>query len=110
MGNAEPVCCKLHHYGSHETEVINKLVNQLKEKGLIEDDDGSWGEIIVLVAKPYQEGVPWHEFKWQLCVSYHCLNQVTCLFTFSISRCDDAVKDVDPKAHYFIAINMDSGY
>ena len=60
--DAEPVCCKHHHYGSHETKVINKLVDQLEEKKLIEVDEGPWGAIIVLAAKPHQEEVPWHKY------------------------------------------------
>ena len=73
-GDMEPVCCKDHYYGPHETKVINKLVNQLEEKGLIENDEGPWGAIIVLAAKPHQEEIPWNEYKWRLCVSYHCPN------------------------------------
>ena len=31
-------------------------------------------------------------------------------FTFPIPRCNDAVKDIDLEARYFISINMDLGY
>ena len=64
------MCCKHHRYGPHESKVINKLVDKLQENGLIEDDDGPWGAIIVLAAKPHQEEVPWDKYKWRLCVSY----------------------------------------
>ena len=69
-GDAEPVCCKHHRYGPHESKVIDKLVDKLQDNGLIEDDDGPWGAIIVLAAKPHQEDVPWDKYKWRLCVSY----------------------------------------
>ena len=99
-GDAKPVCCKHHWYGPHESKVIDKLVDQLQENGLIEDDDGPWGAIIVLTAKPHQEEVPWHKYKWRLCVSYRQLNQVTHPFEFPIPRCDDAVEDIDPDAGF----------
>ena len=69
-GDAKLVCCKHHWYGPHELKVIDKLVDKLQENGLIEDDDGPWGAIIVLAAKPHQEEVPWDKYKWRLCVSY----------------------------------------
>ena len=64
------MCCKHHRYGPHELKVIDKLADQLQRNGLIEDDDGPWGAIIVLAAKPHQEEVPWDKYKWRLCVSY----------------------------------------
>ena len=54
--------------------------------------------------------MPWHEYHWRLCVSYQKLNQVTRPFTLPILRCDDAVKDIDAKAKYYIAVYMDRGY
>ena len=69
-GESPPVCCKIPRYGPHEALIINKLVEQLEVQGLIEDDEGPWGALIVLAAKPHQEKVPWNEYKWRLCVSY----------------------------------------
>ena len=69
-GDAKLVCCKHHRYGPHESKVIEELADQLQRNGLIEDDDGPWGAIIVLAAKLHQEDVPWHNYKWRLCISY----------------------------------------
>ena len=55
---------------AHELKVIDKLADQLQRNGLIKDDDGLWGAIIVLAVKLHQEEVPWHKYKWRLCVSY----------------------------------------
>ena len=54
--------------------------------------------------------MPWNEYQWKLYVSYQKLNQVTRLFDLSIPRCDDAVKNIDIKSKYFIAVDIDSGY
>ncbi len=109
-GSVEPVCCKPPRYGHHESEVMRKLAQQLRDHNVVEEDHGPWGAMVVLAAKPHQEGVHWRDYQWRLCVSFRKLNAVTKPFTFPIPRCDDAVNDVDPKAQYFIAIDMDSGY
>jgi hypothetical protein len=109
-GDISPVCCKPPRYGPHESVIMNKLVAQLQHNGLIEDDDGPWGAVIVLAAKHGQENTPWHDYIWRLCVSYRRLNQITRPFKFPILRCDDAVMDISPRAQYFITFDLDSGY
>jgi RNase H-like domain found in reverse transcriptase/Integrase zinc binding domain/Reverse transcriptase (RNA-dependent DNA polymerase) len=109
-GAVSPVCCKPPRYGPHESIIMNKLVHQLQQNGLIEDDDGPWGALIVLAAKHGQENTPWHDYIWRLCVSYRRLNQITRPFKFPIPRCDDAVMDISPRAKYFISFDLDSGY
>ncbi len=109
-GTIEPVCCKPPRYGPHETEVMTKLCQQLQDNGLIEDDDGPWGALIVLAAKANQEDIQWSDYVWRLCVSYRRLNQVVRPFQFPIRRCDDAVADIPPWAKYFLSFDLDSGY
>jgi Reverse transcriptase (RNA-dependent DNA polymerase) len=109
-GDISPICCKPPRYGPHESVIMNKLVQQLQHNGLIEDDDGPWGALIVLAAKHGQENTPWHEYIWRLCVSYRRLNQITRPFKFPIPRCDNAVMDISLRAKYFISFDLDSGY
>ena len=87
-----------------------ELITVLDLNGLISDDFGPWGAIIVLAAKPGQYNVPWEKFKWRLCVSYRKLNQVTKPFQYPIPRCNDAVEEIPPWAIAFISIVFDSGY
>lgn len=77
---------------------------------MIEDDDCPWGALVILAAKPHQEGVLWEDFRWRLCVLYHRLNQVTRPFAFPIPRCNNAVEEIDTEARYFVAIDLNSGY
>jgi hypothetical protein len=109
-GDSLTVCCRQPKYGPHESKIMRKLCGALDHNGLIEDDNGPYGAQIVLAAKPGQDGAPADKFKWRLCVSYRRLNQVTRPFAFPMPRCDDAVKDIDTEAKYFIAIDLDSGY
>ena len=52
------MCCKVPRYGPHEARIINNLIKQLEDNGLIEDDDGPWGALVVLAAKANQENIP----------------------------------------------------
>ena len=61
-GAHKPVCCKPPRCGPHESEVMNKLLVDLEGAGVIEDDDGPYGAMIVLAAKPNQGHVHWTEY------------------------------------------------
>ena len=56
-GAAAPVCCRPPRYGFNEAPVIKNISRGLKENGIIEEDTGPWGAMIVLAAKPGQENV-----------------------------------------------------
>ena len=76
----------------------------------MEEDDVPWGALVVLVAKPHQENVSWHEYQWRICVSYQKLNLVTCPFTFPVTIFVDAVQDIYTESNCFIYVDMESGY
>jgi hypothetical protein len=109
-GTSKPVDCGAPRYGPNESVVMNKLIENLEHNGLVEDDNGPWGAMVVLAAKPNQGLKHYTEHQWRLCVSYRKLNQVTRPFKYPIPRCDDAVEDIDSEAKWFIAVDMDSGY
>ena len=108
-GPSKPICCKVPRYGPHESRVITNLANDLEKNGLIEDDFGPWGAIVILAGKPYQEHKHWSDYIFRLCVSYRPLNRITRPFTFPSRRCDDAATDIGP-ANFFITMDLDSGY
>ena len=47
-GAHKPTCCKPPRYGPHELEVMRKLLAGLEAQGVIEDDFGPYGAMIVL--------------------------------------------------------------
>ena len=108
-GTATPVCCKLPRYGMHEGPVIRKICDGLKHNGIIEEDRGPWGAMIVLAAKPNQNEVHWNDYVWRMCVSYRKLNSITRPYKFPIRRYDDAILSIG-QANYFIKMDLDSGY
>ena len=66
----------------------------MDENGVAEKDDGLWGSLVVIAAKPHQEKVLWHKYQWMMCVSYQKLTHVTRPFTFPITLCDDEVQEI----------------
>ena len=81
------------HYGPRESEIMNKHIAVLLKLGHIESTPGSgWLSKALLAPKPHQESIyDIKYFKWQFCVNYIGLNQVTLVFAYSIPRCDTAV-------------------
>jgi hypothetical protein len=108
-GNHPPVCCKPPRYGPHESKVMNKLLDTLESKGVIEDDYGPYGAMIVLASKPNQDHVHWTEYVFRLCVSYRMLNAVTRPFQYPIPRCDDEAERMGSN-EWAISSDADQGY
>ena len=82
-GVSYPVSCKPPRYGTHESRIILKVVEGLKRDGIIKDNDGPWGALVMLAAKPNQEHKYWAEYIWRLCISYWKLNAITRPFNAS---------------------------
>jgi hypothetical protein len=108
-GTSKPICCKIPRYGPHETRVINQIVEGLQANGVIEDDDGPWGAMVVLAAKPDQAHKHWAEFIWRLCVSYRKLNTITRPFIYPARRCDDAVRALG-LSRFYITMDLYWGF
>ena len=53
-GNHPSICCKPPSYGRYEYEVILNLVGWMDETFVVKDNNGPWGEMLVLAAKPHQ--------------------------------------------------------
>ena len=109
IGTNAPVCCKQPRYGPHESKVILELVGKLESLGLVEPDEGPYGALAVLAAKPNQGHKHWSEYIFRLCVSYRKLNAVTRPFHFYVARCDDAVEMIG-ESKFFITLDLDAGY
>ena len=59
-GRHSPICCKTTRYVPRKYKVMRKLVERLDENGVVEEDDGPWGALVVISAKLHQGNVPWH--------------------------------------------------
>ena len=87
-----------------------KACGTYRKNGVVEEDGGPWGALVIIEAKPHPENGPWHEYQWRMCVTYQKLNQTTIPFTFPIPSCDDEAQDIGTEANNFIAVDMGSAY
>jgi hypothetical protein len=109
-GAHKPVCCQPPRYGPHESVVMRKLLDALEVQGVIEDDTGPYGAMIVLAAKPNQGHLHWTEYTFRLCVSFRrLLNAVTRPMQFPIPRCDDEAEKMG-NCEFAITADLDAGY
>ena len=70
---------------------MTKVMEGLESNGLIEDDKGPYGSLVVLAQKAGQDMVHWSNYVFRLCVSYKSLNAIMCPFIYPLQCCDDAV-------------------
>jgi hypothetical protein len=89
--------------------MMRKLLDALDSQGIIEDDEGPYGAMIVLAAKPSQDHVHWTEYVFRLCVSFRLLNAITRPFQFPIPRCDDEAESMG-NCEFAITADLDAGY
>ena len=112
-GNSPPVCCKQPVYGFHESKIMNRLIDDLENSGLIRDCEGAWGSLLLITAKLHQESCDDIAFfNWRLCVSCRSLNSITLPFQFPIPHCADSIEDIGDSCGLMYTISLDawSGY
>ena len=59
-GNHTPICCKPPRYGPRESNCMQNLLKRMDENGVVEEDNGPWGSLVVLAAKTHKENFSWH--------------------------------------------------
>ena len=80
---------------------VERQVEGLRERGLIEPTDGAWSSPVVLVKK--KDGA------WRFCVDYRRLNDITCQDAFPLPRIDDSLDALSGNA-LFSTLDLVSGY
>ena len=84
-----------------QREEVRKLLDELKEKGIICHSKSSWVSPIVIV--PKKDG------STQLCIDYRKVNESTCKDAYPIPRVDDTL-DTLAGAKWFSTLDLKSGY
>lgn len=80
---------------------VDKLVQEMLAQGVIQPSSSPWASPVVLVRKK--------DSTMRFCVDYRCLNRVTKLDKYPLSRIDDTL-DVLAGAKYFTTLDLASGY
>ena len=87
--------------GPEKDAEVQKQVDELVEKGMVEPADSAWSSPVVLVRK--KDG------SWRLCVDYRKLNAVTRKDAYPLPRIDDSL-DALAGSLYFSTLDLISGY
>ena len=53
-GEHPPSCLKITRYVPHDYMVVRKMAERMDENGVVEEDYGPWGALVVLATKPHQ--------------------------------------------------------
>jgi hypothetical protein len=100
-GNANPIRQPPRRAPITKRDEIDRQVENLLERGLIEESDSPWASPIVLVKK--KDG------SQRMCVDYRKLNSFTIKDAFPIPRIDDTLDSLAGAA-WFSTLDMSSGY
>ena len=87
--------------GLEKDAEVERQVQDLVKKGMIEPAESAWSSPVVLVRKK--------DSTWRLCVDYRRLNEVTKQDAFPLPRIDDSL-DALSGSVYFSTLDLVSGY
>lgn len=100
-GDASPLHRRPYRVSATERQVIQKEVDKMLQKDIIEPSSSPWASPVVLVKKK--------DNTWRFCVDYRHLNNITKKDVYPLPRIDDAL-DCLHGAKYFSSIDLRSGY
>ena len=100
-GDAKPIKQKTRRHPTCNQEEIDRQVQDLLDRGVIEPSESPWAANIVLVKK--KDGTK------RLCVDYRNLNEVTIKDAYPIPRIDETL-DALGSAKWFSTLDLSSGY
>ena len=95
-GNATPIRQALRRQLPQQKDEVERQVQELLAKGLIQASDSPWSSPVVLVGK-------------KACLDYHRINEVTKKDAYPLPRIDDSL-DALGNAKFFSTLNLVSSY
>lgn len=99
--DSRPIAEPLRRNAIVENVEISKQVDEMLEKGVIEESESPWASAIVLVKK--KNG------KMRFCVDFRKLNEVTVEWKYPLPRIDDMIDSMKNRK-YFTCLDLASGY
>lgn len=100
-GTARPLRQKPYRVSPGERKVIADQVNEMLQKGVVQESASPWAMPVILVKK--KDG------SWRFCVDYRRLNAIKKKDVYPLPRIDDVI-DCLHSASYFSSVDLRSGY
>ncbi|XP_019462912.1 PREDICTED: uncharacterized protein LOC109361830 [Lupinus angustifolius] len=101
LHNTDPVNKRPYRYAKQQKDIIDKLVQEMLDYGVIQNSNSPYASPVVLVGK--KDGT------WRLCVDYRELNKGTIKDIFPIPLVDDLMDELHGSA-IFSKIDLRAGY
>ena len=99
--DARPLRQPARRLGPEKEAEVERQIQDLLQKGLIEPASGAWSSPVVLVKK--KDG------SWRFCIDYRQLNAVTLQDAYPLPRIDESL-DALAGSQYFSTLDLLSGY
>ena len=101
-GNAKPIRQMPRPVPFHRKAEVDKQLDEMLEKGIIEPSDSEWASPILMVKKA--------DGSLRFCVDYRKLNAVTKHDSFPLPNINDCLASLGSHSEYFSTLDMKSGY
>ncbi|XP_019414910.1 PREDICTED: uncharacterized protein LOC109326644 [Lupinus angustifolius] len=101
LQDINPVNMRPYKYAKHQKDIIEKLLQEMLDSGIIQNSNSPYASPVVLVGK--KDG------SWRLCVDYRGLNKGTVKDRFPIPLVEDLMDEL-PGSTIFSKLDLRAGY
>jgi hypothetical protein len=97
----KPIKQAPYHVPAYKNVVIEEKINEVKERGVLEDSKSPFSSSIVLAKKKNGD--------WRFCVNYRALNDITVKDAYPLTRINDTLQALHGNS-YFSIMDLLSGF
>lgn len=98
---SNPVNARCYRYSSGQKDIIEQLVQEMLDQGIMQPSSSAYASPVVLIGK--KDG------SWRLCVDYKALNKMTITDKFPITTMEELLDELG-SSQIYSKLNLRSGY